>query len=125
MSDAGAPSSHQPSLVIETMLSNASYRVPIEAAWQWTVVRKYFETKPADGSLFCFPAELVDDRIIRLLIDFSVCLAEIKVAHIPGPLYKPVNLTESPYNVPKWAHDWMLGLDMDTLFDLFQAGEIV
>lgn len=77
----------EPSMTIETLVSGESFQVPIKVAWEWQIVRKYFETMPKSGDVFTFPAQVDDKDIISKVIDFTKQHCEIKITHIPGPFY--------------------------------------
>lgn len=112
-------------MTIETLVSGESFQVPVKVAWEWQIVRKYFETMPEPNSVFTFPAQVEDKEIISKVIDFTKQHCEIKIAHIPGPIYQPVNLAKAPYNVPAWALEWMYDQDLAMVFSLLKVGEVL
>jgi hypothetical protein len=114
----------EPLVEVSTLLSGASFQVPLRAARQWSVFNKYHAGQPISSmSTFVFPGFFDrDESIIPLIIDFSKQLCEIRIAHIPGPLYDTRNLMQSPYNVPKWAFDWIMDRDLGEVFALLEAG---
>jgi hypothetical protein len=36
----------EPTMTIDTLVTGDTYQVPIQVAWEWQIVRKYFDTKP-------------------------------------------------------------------------------
>lgn len=116
--------STEPSIEVSTLMSGKTFLVPIRAARQWSIFNKYFDGVTIDTSCsFVFPHKLEqDESIIPLLIEFSKLACEIKIAHIPGPLYEARNLMEPPFNVPKWAFDWIMEKDLPVVFALLEAG---
>ena len=105
------------SVVLRSLMDDFSTTVPVAVANEWLVYKKYADMQSGPCEEFFLPPQ-VDEKMLSILVYFTSCYVDQKIAHVRAPLDTVKDLSLAPFNVPQWALDIVYDLELADLFQL-------